>query len=435
MDVTSVSVERLEKSRVKLTIEAPPETLEEGLAISFKKNAGRFSVPGFRKGKAPRAVVERRYGAELFFEDAFEAICPVCFEKAAKDQGITPVGRPDVSIVTMEKGEPFVFTVEVAVKPEAKLGQYKGVKAPYKLEVITDDEIDARLKAEAESRARLVPVEGRPAQAGDIVVIDFEGSIDGVPFEGGRGEGRTLELGSGQFVPGFEEQIAGRSAGDEFDVEVAFPEDYGPPGIRGKAATFRVTLHSVKAKEVPVIDDDFASEASEFDTLAEMRDGIRSELEALALAKAQSQFEDAVVLAVVADSEVDIPDDMVERQYMSDMGQMEASAKASGYAGIDEYLERGGRKRADFEPRMRASAERAVRVSLVIGAVVEAEGIEATDDEVDSLLRERAARQGKGYEEYIKAIDEDARERARDSLLSAKAVGFLASNAVKEAKQ
>ena len=440
MNVSSVTIDRLANSRVKLTVEVPPETLEKGLAQSYKKNASRFVVPGFRKGKAPRAYVEKKYGAEVLYEDAVEAIFPECYKEAIEEHSLSPIDKPDFDIVTIRKGEPFVFTLEVTVRPEATLGQYKGVHAPYKVAVITDDDIDQNLKSFAESRARLVPVEGRPARIGDTVVIDYEGTIDGDPFAGSKEDGRPVELGTGQFADAFEKNLVGKYAGEEFDFEMEIPQDTVAAELRGKLAIFHVTLHTIKEKEVPEIDDEFASDYSEFETLAEFRDGIRNSLEEAAKADADMRFEEAVVNAVVSEAEVEIPEIMVKRQFDKEMYYLDRSAIIKGLEDANELIERSGMDRERFLMQMRQSILHSLRSAVVVGAVAKAEGIDPTDEDIDKELRRRKELEGsrrnelngKGNAESATAADDEKRKDIKNSLISSMAVDFLVANARKE---
>ena len=304
----SVQVEKLEKNMAKLTIEVSAQDLEKAIEDAFQKNKNKISVPGFRKGKVPRKMVEKMYGQEIFYEDAANALIPEAYEKALDECTEDIVSSPKIDVVQIEAGKPFVFTAEVALKPEVKLGKYKGVTVDKVSTEVTDEEVDAEVGRERENNARNVEVTDRPVKDGDITTIDFEGFVDGVPFEGGKGENYPLTIGSGTFIPGFEEQLIGAEIGREVEVNVTFPEDYQAEELKGKAAVFKCTVKEIKEKELPELDDEFASEVSEFETLAEYKADVRGKLEEKKAKEAKDAREAAVIDAIVKDSDMEIPE-------------------------------------------------------------------------------------------------------------------------------
>ena len=427
----SVKVENLEKNKIKLEIEVEPEVLDEGLNKSFKKNAGRFSMPGFRKGKVPRHMVERYYGVEVLYEDAIDFIFPDSYQKALEETKIEPVSSPELDIIELEKGKPFIFSATVFVKPKVTLGSYKGVEAKFKDVLITGDEIDAELKNVAERNSRMIPVEDRPAEIEDTVIIDFEGYIDGIPFEGGKGENHSLVLGSKQFIEGFEEQIVGKNVNDDFEIEVTFPEEYHSEEFQGKKATFQIYLHAIKRKELPEINDEFAQDASEFDTLAEYQDSIRKELTEKAEQKSKDDFENDVLNLVTADCEIDIPEVMIEDQFTRNYKNMEMML-AYQNMNIPQYLEMTGMTMEQFKAPLWQRAETEVRMQLVIEEIGKAEGIEPSEEDVEKELAKRAEKNRRSVDEFKASLSEERMGYIRDALRAEKTVDFIVQNAKKQ---
>ena len=426
----SVKIETVEKNRIKLVIEVSPEGLEEGLAKSFKKNAGRFSIPGFRKGKAPRGLVERQYGVEVLYEDAINAICPDYYDKAIEENNIEPVDRPELDIVEMEKGKPFIFTATVFVKPEVSLGQYTGIEAHVDEVVITDDMVDEEVNRVRDRNSRLVPVEDRPAQDGDTTVINFEGFVDGVPFEGGKGEDFSLTLGSKQFIPGFEDQLCGHGTGEHVAVRLSFPEEYHAEELKGKEAVFEVDILAIKTKELPELDDEFAQDVSEFNTLEEYRADIRRDLTEKGESKAKSDFDDRVIEAVVDAAEVDLPAVMIEDQKNYNLKNLEMSLAYQGLE-VAQYIQMMGISPDDFNNSFEERARKEVILQLVVEKVGKVEDIKVTEEDLEKEIEERAAKGKKTPEEYKEKLSERSLEAMKDSLKYLKTIDFICQSAKK----
>ena len=334
----SLQVEKLEKNMAKLTIEVSAEELEKAIEGAYQKNKNKMSIPGFRKGKVPRKMIENMYGKEVFYEDAANALIPDAYEKALEECSEEIVSSPKIEVVTIEAGAPFVFTAEVALKPEVKLGKYKGVKVD-KIDVsVTEEEIDAEINKEREANSRTITVEDRPVKDGDETVIDFEGFVDGVAFEGGKGENYPLTIGSGTFIPGFEEKLIGAQIGQEVEVDVTFPEDYHAQELKGKAAIFKCTVKEIKEKELPALDDEFASEVSEFDTLSEYREDVKKKLEEKKEKDAKNEKEDAVIGAIIEDSVMEIPDAMIETQQRQMLDEFAQRIQMQGLS-MEQYMQ------------------------------------------------------------------------------------------------
>ena len=426
-----VKIEEVEKNRVKLEIAVGADVLEEGLEKSYKKNAKRFNIPGFRKGRAPRSMVERQYGAAVLYEGAIDAICPECYEKAVKENGIDPVDAPELDLVELEKGKPFVFTATVYVKPEVKLGQYKGVEAARRHVVVTEDDVLAELMANADKNARLVPpAEERASREGDTLLIDFTGYIDGEQFEGGKREGFNIELGSRTLIKGFEEQLIGRGVGENFNVGVRFPEDYQDPVCRGKEAEFDVTVHSIKEKELPEIDDEFAQDVSEFDDLESYKADIRRELTERQEKAADDDFEDAVFGKVFEGAEIDIPEVMVKKQAERNLKEFEMRLAYQG-VDVERYMQMTSSTREQLEESMRARSTAEVRAKLVLDQIAKEEAVEVTDGEFDDELKKRAEKYNRPFEEYKSQLSDDYADYVRSQLKLEKVKALIIENAVK----
>ncbi len=388
----AVKSEQVEKNLVKLTFEISREELLKGIDKAYHKNAKKISVPGFRKGKVPKAVIEKYYGEEVFYDDAINFVLPEIYDAAVKEADIVPVARPEIDIEEIKKDEPIVVTALVTTKPEVKLGKYKGIKLDKIEYTVSEEDVDKDIEATRKKNARLITVEDRAVENGDITVIDFDGFADGVAFPGGKGENYELEIGSGSFIPGFEEQLVGAKTGDEIDVKVTFPEKYHAEDLAGKDATFKVKVHEIKTREYPELDDDFASEVSEFETLDEYKKSIREKLEKAAEEKAKTETENAVVDKAVEASSVDIPDAMIEAQIDRMVNDF---AQRLSYQGmnLDMYLQYTGSTMEAFREGFKEQAEKQVRTSLIVEAIAKEEGIEATQEEID----EKIAEMGKMY--------------------------------------
>ena len=425
----NVKIEEVEKNKIKLEIEVDADVLEDGLNKSYKKNAKRFNIPGFRKGRAPRAMVERIYGVEVLYDGAIDEICPKCYEQAITENNLEPVSAPELDLVELERGKPFIFTATVVVKPKAELGKYKGVEVSLKPVLVTEDDIENELKIEADKNARLIPVEDRPAQEGDILLIDYEGFIDGAPFEGGKKEGHNLEIGSNTFIEGFEQQLIGKSSGESCKVNVKFPDDYLSEDLKSKEAEFNVTIYTIKRKELPEIDDDFANDVSEFDTLDEFKAGIRKRLTEEQEKQVKQEFKNELIKKITEDSHMDIPEIMIEKQNERNVKEFEMSL---AYQGIDleRYLTLTSTSRDKFEGEIRERTVTEIRTHLVLDRIGEEEGIEVTDEDYENELRKRAESYKKEYEEYKGQVTDDLADYIRSRIKTEKIIEFLYENAV-----
>ena len=421
--MTVKSCEKLEKSRVALTIEASAEEFEAAVNKAYLKMRGKINVPGFRVGKAPRKIIEKMYGEEVFYEEAVNIILPDAYEDAVKEQKLDVVGYPEVELESCTK-DGVVFKCTVAVYPEVKLGQYKGLEAPKAEVKVAAADVNARLKEMADRNSRLVSVE-RAVKKGDTADIDFEGFDNGVAFDGGKGENFDLEIGSGSFVPGFEEQLIGMKAGEEKDIDITFPENYTPE-LAGKPVVFHVKINEVKVKEVPAIDDEFAKDVSEFDTLKELKADIKKKMTAERTEAAQRAFEDVLMAKVAEGVEAEIPHEMVELQAERMMEQFKQQLAAQGIP-FDQYLKMTGTTEADFRKQADGPAAEQVKMDLAVEAIIKAEGLEATDEDVENELKNVAEKYGMDLETVKKYLrPEDVKEQ----VIREKAVKVVADSAV-----
>ena len=421
--MTVKSCEKLEKSRVALTIEASAEEFEAAVNKAYLKMRGKINVPGFRVGKAPRKIIEKMYGEEVFYEEAVNIILPDAYEDAVKEQKLDVVGYPEVELESCTK-DGVVFKCTVAVYPEVKLGQYKGLEAPKAEVKVAAADVNARLKEMADRNSRLVSVE-RAVKKGDTADIDFEGFDNGVAFDGGKGENFDLEIGSGSFVPGFEEQLIGMKAGEEKDIDITFPENYAPE-LAGKPVVFHVKVNEVKVKEVPAVDDEFAKDVSEFDTLKELKADIKKKMTAERTEAAQRAFEDVLMAKVAEGVEAEIPHEMVELQAERMMEQFKQQLAAQGIP-FDQYLKMTGTTEADFRKQADGPAAEQVKMDLAVEAIIKAEGLEATDEDVENELKNVAEKYGMDLETVKKYLrSEDVKEQ----VIREKAVKVVADSAV-----
>ena len=421
--MTVKSCEKLEKSRVALTIEASAEEFEAAVNKAYLKMRGKINVPGFRVGKAPRKIIEKMYGEEVFYEEAVNIILPDAYEDAVKEQKLDVVGYPEVELESCTK-DGVVFKCTVAVYPEVKLGQYKGLEAPKAEVKVAAADVNARLKEMADRNSRLVSVE-RAVKKGDTADIDFEGFDNGVAFDGGKGENFDLEIGSGSFVPGFEEQLIGMKAGEEKDIDITFPENYAPE-LAGKPVVFHVKVNEVKVKEIPAVDDEFAKDVSEFDTLKELKADIKKKMTAERTEAAQRAFEDVLMAKVAEGVEAEIPHEMVELQAERMMEQFKQQLAAQGIP-FDQYLKMTGTTEADFRKQADGPAAEQVKMDLAVEAIIKAEGLEATDEDVENELKNVAEKYGMDLETVKKYLrPEDVKEQ----VIRGKAVKVVADSAV-----
>ena len=423
----SIKIEKTEnKNELKLEFTIEAKKFDEGMKKVYAKSAKYFNIPGFRKGKAPMAIVEKQYGPEIFYEDTFNEIVPEEYERELKENNIEAVSRPEIEVKQMGKGQDLVFTAVVQTKPEVKLGKYKGIELK-KIEYnVTDEDIEHELGHMADRNSRLVTVEDRPVENGDITVIDFEGFVDGVAFEGGKAENHELTIGSNTFIPGFEDQIIGMKTGEEKDINVKFPEEYFSEELKGKDATFKVKLHEIKKKELPELNDDFAKDTSEFDTLEELKKSIKEKLEEENKNKAKYETEDAAIKAVSDATEVEIPSGMIETEIDNMVRDIETRLSYQGMK-LDQYLEMMGKSMEDFRKEYEEQAKTSVKTRLTLEAIEKAEKIEPSDEEVDKKLKEMAAMYGKKEDEL--ALNEQFMNYIKDSLKGEAVIKFIVDNA------
>lgn len=424
----SAKVEKIDKNVVKLEIEVDSQVFEECMDKAFQRRKSQFNVPGFRKGKAPRAMVERYYGEQVLYEDAINFACADAYDKAIDENDIRPVDRPQIDIVQIGKGKNFIFTATVTVMPEVTLGEYKGIEAKKDEVVITDDDVEEELKRIADRNSKLITVEDRPVQEGDTVDIDFEGSIDGVPFKGGSAKGYTLVIGSGTFIPGFEDQLIGATLGSEVDVNVTFPEDYHSEELKGKPALFKVKINEIKKKQLPEINDEFASDVSEFETLDEFKADIRKKLTERAQAQADRKFENEIIDKAVENAQCDIPDVMVERRLDEIMGQLDMQLRYQGM-NLAGYLKMMGIEESQLRADYREGAYKDVKTQLVLDKIAEVENISASDEEYEEEVKKMAERYSQSVEDFKKHLHEDDIEYIKNSIVRRKTIALLVDNA------
>ena len=425
----SVKVENLEKNMAKLTVEVAAEEFEKAVDVAYNKQKKNISIPGFRKGHAPKLMIEKMYGPAVFYEDAIDILLDKTYPDAAKESGLEIVSRPEVSVEKIEKGQPFVYTATVAVKPEVELGAYKGVKAEKADAAVSAKEVDARLKTIQDQNARIVSVEdGRKIKKNDIVTIDFDGSVDGKAFAGGKGEDYPLTIGSHQFIEGFEDQIVGHVCGDTFDVNVVFPKEYHAKELAGKPAVFKVTVKEVKVKELPALDDEFASEVSEFETLKEFKADLKKQLKADKEKWAAQQNENNVVQAVVANSKMEIPEAMIENQIDHMVNDYARRMQSQGIP-LEQYLSITGMTMEDLRKQMHAQAESTIKTRLTLEAVVKAEKIETSDEQVEEEIGKMAENYKMDKEQIRTLLDERQISTMKQDLACQKAVDLLVAEA------
>ena len=427
----SLQVENMEKNMAKLTIEVSAEELEKAIQGAYLKQRNKISVPGFRKGKVPRQMIEKMYGAEIFYEDAANALIPTAYGKAYDECELDIVSQPKVEVVQLEKGKPFIFTAEVAVKPEVTLGEYKGLSVDKVSIRVTAKEVDAKLEEEQKKNARTVVVEDRAVQDGDEVVLDFEGFVDGVAFEGGKGENYPLTIGSGSFIPGFEEQLIGAEAEKEVEVNVTFPEEYHSEDLAGKAAVFKCTVHEIKAKELPELDDEFAAEVSEFDTLDAYKADIKAKIKEQKIADGNRKKEDQVVEKAVANATMEIPEAMIDTQ-VNQMAQDFAQRIQQQGLSMEQYFQFTGMTAEKMMEELRPQAVKRIETRLVLEAIAKAENIEITDEKIGEELAKMAEAYKMEVEKLKEFMGENEKEQMKMDLAVQEAVTFLADNAVEE---
>lgn len=385
----SLQVEKLEKNMAKLTIEATAEEFEAAMEKAYHKNKGKMNVQGFRKGKAPRAIIEKMYGPSVFYEDAANFIIPDAYEAAAKESGLDIVSQPEIDVQQIEKGSAFVFTATVALKPEVTLGDYKGIEVEKANLEVTEDEINAELDKVREQNSRMITVEDRAVEDGDMTVIDFEGFVDGVAFEGGKGTDYPLTIGSHSFIDTFEEQLIGKKLGEEVEVNVTFPEEYQAAELAGKPAMFKVTVKEIKKKELPELDDDFAKDVSEFDTLAEYKEDLKKGILEKKEKAAKTAKEDAIVDKIIENATMEIPDAMLNTQVNQMASEFAQRLQSQGLS-VEQYFQFTGMDTNKFLENIKPQAMKRIQSRLVLEAIVKAENIEVTEEEVTKEIEEMA---------------------------------------------
>lgn len=423
----SVKVEKLEGNKVKLEFVVEKEKFVQAIDSVIKENAKYFMVPGFRKGKVPADMVKRYYGMQTFYSDAFDKIANDVYPKAVEENNLKVVSKPDVDVVTMSTEEDLVFNITVDVEPEVKLGKYKGIeleKVEYK---VTEDDIEERLNQMAEQNARITTNNEKELEKGDISVIDFEGFKDDVPFDGGKAEGHELEIGSGAFIPGFEDQLIGMKVGEEKDINVTFPEDYHVEDLKGQPVVFKVKLHEIKVKELPAIDDELAKDVSEFETLEELKNDIKEKMEQENEERAKGEIEAKALEIVRENTDIDIPHSMIETEVDNKIHEIEHSMKHQGIT-LEQYLMFSGMKMDDFRIELEEGAKNDVKTRLILEAIIKEENVEVNDEDVDNKIANMAKKHNRDLEEYKKTFSESHKQYFKENLKYEKAIDVIISN-------
>ena len=425
----SLQVEKLENNMAKLTIEVPANDLEKALQSAYMKQKNKIAMPGFRKGKVPRQMVEKMYGADVFYDDAANALIPKAYSEAYDECDLEIVSRPEINIVQIEKGKSFIFTADVATKPEVKLGEYKGLEVDKVSTRVTQKEVDAKIQEEAEKNAREVVVTDRPVADGDEVILDFEGFVDGEAFEGGKGENYPLTIGSGSFIPGFEEQLVGAEAEKEVEVKVTFPEDYHAEELKGKEAVFKCTVHEIKAKELPEIDDEFAAEVSEFDTLEEYKADVKAKIKEQKAADGKRNQEDQAVEQAVKNAEYEIPQPMIDTQTTQMVEDFAQRIQSQGIT-LEQYFQFTGLTAEKMMEDMKPQALKRIQTRLVLEKVAEAENIQPSEEEITEEIQKMADAYKMEADKIREAIGESGLEQMKKDMAVQKAVTLVADAAV-----
>ena len=429
----SVQVENLEKNMAKLTIEVPAEELEKAIQSAYMKQKGKISLPGFRKGKVPRHMIEKMYGVEIFFEDAANDLISREYPSAAEESGLDIVSRPTVDVTQIEKGKPFIFTAEVAVRPEVTLGKYKGVQVTKVDTSVSEEEVEAEINRERESNARTITVEGRPVADGDTAVIDYEGFVNGEAFEGGKGENHSLVIGSHSFIDNFEEQLIGKNAGEELEVHVTFPEEYHAPELAGKPAVFQVKINEIKCKELPLLDDEFAQDVSEFDTLSEYRDSVKAKMQERKENSAKREKEEEAIEKIIDKSKMDIPDAMVETQTAGMLNDFAGRMAQQGLS-LEQYMQFTGLTMEKLQEQMKEDALKRIRTGLVLEQIAKEEDIQVSDEEIEAEVVKMAEMYGMNADDLKNRMGDEDKESIKKDLAVQKAVELIMENVKEKAK-
>ena len=424
----SLQVEKMEKNMAKLTIEVSAEDLDKAMQNAYQKAKGKIAIPGFRKGKAPRKMIEQMYGKGIFLEDAANALIPEHYSKALEECDLEIVSQPEIDVVQAEPGKAFIFTAEVAVKPEVTLGDYKGLEVPKSEVEVTDEDVDAEIKKEQEKNSRTVTVEDRGAENGDITTIDFEGFVDGVAFEGGKGTDYPLTLGSGSFIPGFEDQLVGAKAGDHVEVNVTFPEEYQAAELAGKAAVFQCDVKKVEAKELPELDDDFAQDVSEFDTLAEYKEDIKKNLTDKKEKEARAAKENAAVDKAIENAQMEIPDAMVDTQVRQMINDFASRMQSQGLT-MEQYFQFTGMTVEKMQEEMKPQALKRIQTRLVLEKIAETENIQPTEEEVNEEISKMAEMYKMEADKLKELLGDRELEQMKKDMAVQKAVTLVADEA------
>ena len=427
----SVQVEKLEKNMAKLTIEVSSEEFENAIAKAYKKNKNKISMPGFRKGKAPRAMIEKMYGKGIFYEDAANSIIPDAYADAAKESELEIVAQPEIDVTQIESGKPFIFTATVALKPEVTLGEYKGIEVEKKEVEVTDEEVEAEINKVRESNARMLDIDDRATQDGDTVLIDFDGYVDGKQFEGGKADDYSLVLGSHSFIDNFEEQLVGKNIGDDVEVNVTFPENYQAEELQGKPAVFKVKIKEIKVKELPELDDDFAQDVSNFDTIAEYKEDLKKKLTENKEEALKREREEAVIGKIIENAQMDIPEQMVDAQTRQ-MTQEFAQRLSSQGLSIDQYMQFTGLTPQKMIEELKPQALKLIQSRLVLEAVVAAENIETTEEELDKEIENMASMYQMEVDKLKEVIGEEEKKQIGLDLAVQKAVEIVTEAAVEK---
>lgn len=424
----SLQVEKLEKNMAKLTIEVPAEELEKAMQNAYLRAKNRITIPGFRKGKAPRKMIEQMYGKGIFLEDAANALIPEQYSKALEECDLEIVSQPEIDVTQIEPGKAFIFTAEVAVKPEVTLGEYKGLEVPKSETEVTDEEIEAELKKEQEKNSRTITVEDRGAENGDIATIDFEGFVDGTAFEGGKGTDYPLTLGSGSFIPGFEDQLVGAKAGDHVEVNVTFPEEYQSKDLAGKAAVFQCDVKKVETKELPELDDDFAQDVSEFDTLAEYKEDIKKNLTERKEKEARTAKENAAVDKAIENAQMEIPDAMIETQISQMLDDFSRRMQSQGLT-MEQYMQFTGMTADKMREEMKPQALKRIQTRLVLEKIAETENIQPSEEEVNEEIGKMAEMYKMEADKLKELLGDRELEQMKKDMAVQKAVTLVADEA------
>ena len=424
----SLQVEKLEKNMAKLTVEVPAEQFEKALTTAFNKNKSRFNIPGFRKGKAPQAMVEKMYGVEVLYEDAINEALDATYGDAVTESELDVVSRPEIDVVQVEKGKELIYTATVAVKPEVTLGEYKGIEVEKASAEVSDEDIEAELKKVQEQNSRLITVEDRAVEDGDQTVVDFEGFVDGTPFEGGKGEDYPLTIGSHSFIDTFEEQLIGKNIGEECEVHVTFPEEYHAKELAGKPAVFKVTVKEIKRKELPELNDEFAGEVSEFETLEEYKNDVKSKLSLKKQKDAATENENHVVDKVVENAQMDIPEPMIDSQVNNMVNDYARRMQSQGLS-LEQYMQFTGMTIETLKEQMKPQAVKRIQTRLVLEAIVKAENITVSDEAVEKEIADMAESYKMEVAQIKEYMGENGIEQMKEDLAVQEAVDFLVAEA------